>query len=124
MRDTKLLPTPANRGPDFEERLREAIDVDAMMEESNMELAEYANKRIPLPAKDLNQKDSDLLSKVNLVAQAVEVPQPPLLSVDINEEWVIENSLRRELPGEKRILVDEVYKILHFNNEDPERFNV
>ena len=54
MRDTKLLPTPANRGPDFEERLREAIDVDAMMEESNMELAEYANKRIPLPAKDLN----------------------------------------------------------------------
>jgi hypothetical protein len=28
MRDTKLLPTPAQRGPDFEERLREAMDVD------------------------------------------------------------------------------------------------
>lgn len=28
MRDTKLLPTPANRGKDFEERLREAMDVD------------------------------------------------------------------------------------------------
>jgi hypothetical protein len=28
MRDTRLLPTPANRGKDFEERLREAMDVD------------------------------------------------------------------------------------------------
>jgi hypothetical protein len=34
MRDTKLLPTPANRGPDFEERLREAMDVDQMISET------------------------------------------------------------------------------------------
>jgi len=26
------LPIPANRGPDFEERLRESMDVDAMIE--------------------------------------------------------------------------------------------
>ena len=100
IRDTKLLPTPANRGPDFEERLREAMDVDAMIEESNAELKEYANKRIPLPERDLSQKDTDLLSKVNLIAQAVEVPNPPVYGIDINEEWTIENSLRRELPGE------------------------
>jgi len=31
MRETGLLPTPAYRGPDFEERLREAMDVDAMI---------------------------------------------------------------------------------------------
>lgn len=61
MRDTKLLPTPANRGPDFDERLREAMDVDALIEESNNELADYANKRIALPAKDLSKKDTDLL---------------------------------------------------------------
>jgi len=28
IRETKLLPTPAHKGPDFEERLRQAIDVD------------------------------------------------------------------------------------------------
>ena len=34
IRETALLPTPANRGPDFDQRLREAIDVDKMIEES------------------------------------------------------------------------------------------
>jgi hypothetical protein len=32
---------------------------------------------------------------------------------------VVEETLRRELPTEKRILIDEVYKLLLFNNEDP-----
>ena len=35
MRETKLLPTPIHRGPDFDERLREAMDVDALMEKSS-----------------------------------------------------------------------------------------
>jgi hypothetical protein len=32
---------------------------------------------------------------------------------------MIEETLRKELPTEKRILIDEVYKLLLFNNEDP-----
>ena len=68
IRDTKLIPTPVYRGPDFDERLRELIDIDAHIEESAQELKDYANKRIPLPAKDLNEKDSNLLSKVSLMA--------------------------------------------------------
>ena len=32
-----------------------------MIEESNAELADYANKRIPLPPKDLSSKDLGLL---------------------------------------------------------------
>ena len=35
IRDTNLLPTPRHREADFDERLREAMDVDAMIEESN-----------------------------------------------------------------------------------------
>ena len=31
------------RGPNFDERLREAVDVDAMIEEDNMEMKDYAN---------------------------------------------------------------------------------
>ena len=34
IRDTKLLPTPRDRGPDFDERLRESMDVDAMVSNS------------------------------------------------------------------------------------------
>jgi len=37
---------------------------------------------------------------------------------------VIEETLRRELPSDKRILIDEVYKLLLFNNEDPQTFNI
>lgn len=37
---------------------------------------------------------------------------------------MIEETLRKELPTEKRILIDEVYKLLLFNNEDPQTYNI
>jgi len=37
---------------------------------------------------------------------------------------VIDDSLRANLPTEKRILVDEIYKILAFNNKDPETYTI
>lgn len=43
---------------------------------------------------------------------------------DINEEYVIEDTLRANLPSEKRILVDEMFKILAFNNMDPETYTI
>mmetsp|Transcript_46215 Transcript_46215/g.61204 ORF Transcript_46215/g.61204 Transcript_46215/m.61204 type:complete len:282 (-) Transcript_46215:342-1187(-) len=124
IRDTKLLPTPSGRGADFDERLREAMDVDALIEGSHQELKDYANQRIPLPKKDLDEKDTDLLKKVNLIAQAVQVEEAPVFAVDINEEYFIEDSLRARLPTEKRILVDEIFKILYFNNADPETYTI
>ncbi len=41
------MPIPANRGPDFEERLRQAMDVDAMIEECKLlkPLIEYSEPR-------------------------------------------------------------------------------
>ena len=78
------MPIPAYRGPDFEERLRLSMDIDAMIEESNLELKNYANKRIPLPGKSLSEKDEDLLKKVSLIATAVKVEGPPLVAVDVS----------------------------------------
>lgn len=124
MRDTILLPTPAYRGPDFEERLRETMDVEAMIEESERELKALADKRIALPARSLTEKDTDLLKKVSMLAEAVKVEPPPLVAPDINEQWITEEQLRRELPSDKRILVDEIYKVLYFNNQDPETYNI
>jgi hypothetical protein len=77
-----------------------------------------------LPARDLSKKDNDLISKMNLLAKAVEVDEPPIFGIDINEEYIIEESLRANLPTEKRILVDEMYKILMFNHRDPETFTI
>lgn len=85
IRDTKLLPTPRGRGPDFDERLREAMDVDAMIDESQQELKDYANQRIPLPKRDLDEKDTDLLKKMSLVAQAVQIEEKPVFAVDVSE---------------------------------------
>lgn len=85
IRDTKLLPTPRNREADFDERLREAMDVDALMDQSNQELKDYANKRIPLPKRNLDEKDTDLLSKVSMIAQAVKVDEIPIYSVDVSD---------------------------------------
>jgi len=47
-------------------------------------LKDFANKRIPLPARNLSEKDQDLLKKVSLIAQAVEVPKPPLIGTDVS----------------------------------------
>lgn len=84
IRDTMLIPTPGQREANFDERLREAMDVDALVAESNQELKDYANKRIPLPKKDLDEKDNDLLSKVHLMAQAVQVDEAPKYAVDVS----------------------------------------
>jgi len=124
IRDTILLPTPIKKGLNFDERLRETIDVDLMIEEENKMLKDMANQRIALPKRDLSKKDNDLISKVSLLAKAVEVDELPIFGIDINEEYTIEESLRAGLPSEKRILVDEMFKILAFNNRDPETYTI
>jgi hypothetical protein len=64
------------------------MDIDAMIEDSNQELKNYANKRIPLPGKSLSEKDEDLLKKVSLIATAVKVEGPPLVAVDVSVETI------------------------------------
>jgi len=39
----------------------------------------------------LTKKDDDLISKMNLLAKAVEVDEPPIFGIDINEEYIIED---------------------------------
>ena len=61
---------------------------------------------------------------MSMIAKAVEVDEPPIFGIDINEEYELDNLLRENLPTEKRILVDEIYKILMFNNVDPETYTI
>ena len=59
-----------------------------------------------------------------MLAKAVQVDERQIWGVDINLEYIVEETLRDQLPTEKRILVDEIFKILYFNNRDPEVFTV
>ena len=61
---------------------------------------------------------------MSLIAQAVKVDEKPVYAVDVDENWMIEDTFRRDLPTEKRILTDEIYKILYFNNADPNKYTV
>ena len=61
---------------------------------------------------------------MNLLAKAVIVDERPIFGIDINEEYIFDEQLRANLPKEKRILVDEIFKILWFNNKDPETFTI
>jgi len=61
---------------------------------------------------------------MNLLAKAVEVDEPPVFGIDVNEEYMVEDILRSALPTEKRILVDEIYKILYYNNQNPEIYTI
>ena len=48
-------------------------------------MKDYANKRIPLPVKDLSAKDNDLLKKMSLLATALEVDKPPIIGYDVSK---------------------------------------
>ena len=61
---------------------------------------------------------------MSLIAKAVQPDEKPIYHPDLSSDTIIEDQLRRELPSDKRILVDEIYKILYFNNADPNRFTV
>lgn len=57
-----------------------------MMSESAQELKDYANKRIPLPERDLSEKDNDLLKKMSLIATAIKLDQPPIIGHDVSKK--------------------------------------
>lgn len=57
LEQTNLLPTPAFREPEFEERLREQVDVDKLIEADQQALKDQANARIPFEPKNLMEKD-------------------------------------------------------------------
>lgn len=50
-------------------------------------MKDMANQRIPIPSRNLSEKDTDLVSKMATVARAVHVDEPPIFGIDLNEEY-------------------------------------
>jgi hypothetical protein len=73
----------------------------------------------------MNMKDPEVIRMVNIVSQAVKV-EPFVTDKKIGYEIpldFVEEGMLGQLPTEGRILLEEYYKVLYLNNEDPEKYN-
>lgn len=127
-RDTILIPPPPNDGPTFDERLRLATGgkIDDLIDQERHEFKKLADERIPPSQFGVNDKDATLLQKVNVIAQAVVVEQPPSLTHDNDDfnQQIIDQHMYEEISQDHRILRDEIYRVLLLNNQNPELYNV
>ena len=127
IRDTLIIPPPPNRGPSFDERLRIATGgkIDEFIKNDKDEFKRLANERVVPQQRNLNEKDDNLIKRLNIIAQAVKVEDPPLTAPDTEELYKnIKQASMASLPQDHRILVDEIYKVLFLNNQNPELYNV
>ena len=126
IKDTGILPPTPNRGPDFDERLQIATDgnIEELIDADRKKLKELANSGKPLLAQDPNKKDDDLISRMNIIAQAVKVIQPPTLETDLQSLYSGEEQVNPMLAVDKRIRILDIYRVLKLNNDNPELYNI
>jgi len=70
-------------------------------------------------------KDQEIIRQVQIISQAIKV-EPFVKEQRLNYEIpldYIEEGMLGQLPTEGRILMEEYYKVLYLNNEDPEKYN-
>lgn len=59
----------------------------------------------------------DLITKMNILAQAVVVPQPPEITANTEHVFYNEDAKYLDETSEpKRILINDIYKVLVLNN--------
>ncbi len=76
--------------------------------------------------RSLTEKDPELIAAVNKISQAVKVNKFTDLHVIKTELPLdyLEENLMGQLPFDGRILVEEYYKALYLNDENPETYNI
>ena len=127
LRDLNLFGPPPNEGPSFEERLRIATGgkIDDFLEHEQQKFIKDANERKSYQDVSREEKDTSLLKKMNILAQAINVDAPFLPPTDAEDlQNTIKQEENKELEQDHRILIDEIYKVLYLNNEDPYLYNV
>jgi hypothetical protein len=133
--DTLLVPH-AILGESFEERLKkiQGYDVEELKRQCiislvNLAAQEYnfiANQNRPIPRKDPDTKDMDIINRVNVVSQALKIEPPKLYTSNLQYELpadYLEETLLGDMPTLGRILVEEYFRTLHLNSEDTEKYN-
>ncbi len=138
MRDTAFIPYELPE-ESFMDRLRNLPDVDIdeeikkckqikyiiILYLANEHILKIINSGLPVKGRDLNAKDPELIRQVNIVARAVKVEDPvqhKIAKYDLPLDF-LEEGMLGETPTDGRILIEEYYKVLYLNNEDPEKYN-
>lgn len=112
----------------FMDRLRKipGVDIDEEIRISNEKYLKTINSGLPIRAKNLNAKDPEMLRQINIISQAVQKLNPWGELIQGSKEIpldCIEEQMMGQLPTEGRILVEEYFRVLYLNNEDPEKYN-
>jgi hypothetical protein len=125
--DTYIIPRPKYEDS-FMDRLRKLPhhDIDEEIKLSNEKYKKLVNSGMPVKGRDMNAKDPEVIRMVNIVSQAVKKDDPLQgleqgkreMPVDYLEEFIM-----GQIPTDGRILVEEYFRLLHVNNEDPEKYN-
>jgi hypothetical protein len=83
------------------------------------------NSGLPIEKKDLNMKDEEIIRQIQIISQAIKVEpfvKEQKLKYEIPLDY-IEEGMLGQIPTDGRILIEEYYKVLYLNNEDPEKYN-
>jgi hypothetical protein len=117
----------------LERRLREqkAMDLHALETKALQE----ANKHFTdggldaLVRRDLNSKDEDLIRKMNILSDVIEIDRAPEFTVDFSSQFdpeILRNKLQklhRQGFVSSEFYLENVIKMMYLNNADPEFFN-
>lgn len=83
------------------------------------------NSGFAIKSREMNTKNQELIRQVNIVSQAIKI-DPPFKTEKVKFELpldYIEEGMLGQTPTDGRILIEEYYKVLYLNNEDPEKYN-
>lgn len=131
MEDTVLLPVELDSPPpDIMTVLRndKNFDVDSIINSDKERYEKLINCGFAIEEKDLNEKNDDVIRKVNLLSNSLseymKQPSPILLpnggAVALD---YLEEQFAGELPARGRINVEEYYKTLLLNEENSKIYN-
>jgi hypothetical protein len=88
-------------------------------------LKKIIDSGLPIKDRDMNVKDPEFIRKLNILSRAVKVEEPyweKNKKTEIPTDYIEEVLLGND-PTPGRILIEEYYKVLYLNNQDPEKYN-
>lgn len=131
LEDTYIIPAPEKPyDPNYlikKLRKNKHFDIDEWIEKDNIEYNRIINSGLAIEREDPNNKSPESARKYEIVGREVErlppvnhsnIPNPGAVPLD-----EIEESYIGHLPAEQRIHVNEYYKTLFLNEEDPKKYN-
>lgn len=132
IQDTKYL--PYNPEPADEEEIINSLrknkyfDIDEIIENDNKRYLSIINSGLAIEPKDSDEKDSEMIKRINLIQEVIKMPSPVNHGKSIANQGsysldFYEENMMGSIPDDGRIQVDELYKVLFLNEEDNNKYD-